>query len=62
MRMSEKEVEMQTLIDRDLSDAEDFRVCNSCKPGVDTRFVVTTDVMTTPKVWNILEGTFFKRI
>ena len=57
MKMSEKEVEMQTLIDRDLNDAEDFRECNRCKPGVDTRFVVNTDVLTSPKVLNIFGGT-----
>ena len=53
MRMSEKEVSMQTLIDRDLFDDAEFMECNRCKPGVETRFAKKVHVMTSPKVWII---------
>ena len=61
LRMSEKEVTMQTLIDRDLFDDEEFMVCNRCKPGADTRFVKKVHVMTSPKVW-IIFGIFFCKL
>ena len=48
--MSEKQVNMQELVDRELHDPEDFRECPSCKPKDKTRFVKTLHVMTSPKV------------
>ena len=50
LKLSEDEVEMQKLVDRELYDTEDFRECPKCRPAAKTKFVKTVHVMTSPKV------------
>ena len=50
LKISEKSVTMQKLVDRSMLDNEDFRVCHQCSPKQEIRMVRKIHVDEPPKV------------